>query len=396
MTHSRRRLTVACTSTVTVGLLAAATLLPAPAHAAGAVGIRRSDTTKPPPATSPAFGTFTDSGALGVRNIAGMQKWLGGTDLRVGHTYLPGDTWSGIEGQVDFLGDWARWRRARTDRMFVLNVPMLDRNESGVPDAQVRVELRQGALGQYDSHYKALARRLVALGVPDTVVVLGWEMNGITYTGRCGPDPTAWKAYWKSIVTTMRSVPGQRFTFDFAPNRGTDAIAWTRCYPGDDVVDILGMDSYDQPPGRTFAQQVTEPYGLRKHVEFAAAHGKPISYPEWGLFRNGDNPSYMASMLRWISTYKPLYNTLTDYCPHGVWQCSTNPGSSTVYRQALYGRGTQNPALPTGPAPLPTKPAKPPKPAGGKNCAGVNSGSWLSSFLDGGLCARFEWLKSLS
>ena len=49
--------------------------------------------------------------------------------------------------------------------------------------------LRQGAAGQFDHHYKALAERLVALKVPDTVIVLGWEMNGTTYTHRCGPDP---------------------------------------------------------------------------------------------------------------------------------------------------------------------------------------------------------------
>ncbi|MGW3061719.1 hypothetical protein ACWC98_38270, partial [Streptomyces goshikiensis] len=36
--------------------------------------------------------------------------------------------------------------------------------------------------------------------------------------------------------------------FDFAPNRGKDAIGWTECYPGDDVVDIVGMDSPAPPP----------------------------------------------------------------------------------------------------------------------------------------------------
>ncbi|MCZ9344213.1 hypothetical protein NGM37_41365, partial [Streptomyces sp. TRM76130] len=107
--------------------------------------------------------------------------------------------------------------------------------------------------------------------------VLGWEMNGITYTHRCGPDPEAWKAYWNRIVTTMRAVPGQRFRFDFTPSRGRDAVPWTECYPGDDTVDVIGMDAYDQPRGMPFEEQVTEPYGLRAHVDFAKAHGKPVS-----------------------------------------------------------------------------------------------------------------------
>jgi hypothetical protein len=404
MAHSRRRLAITCASTVMAGFLATAAAVPTEAFANEPGDPGAAGAAKPPPAAHPAFGAFTDSGTAGVRAIARMQQWLGGTDLRVGHTYLPGGTWSDIEGQVDFLGDWARWKQAKADRVFVLNVPMLDDNEGHLPDDQVRTELGQAAAGAFDAHYRTLAQRLVDIGVPDTVVVLGWEMNGTTYTGRCGPDPDAWKAYWKRIVTTMRSVPGQKFTFDFAPNRGTDAIPWTKCYPGDDLVDVIGMDSYDQPPGQTFQEEVDEPYGLKAHVEFAAAHGKQISYPEWGLFRNGDNPGYMRSMLKWIDTYKPLYNTLTDYCPHGVWQCGSNPESSKVYRDALYGRGenaVEPPTEPTEPAQPPTgstdpttppadstkPPADPDKPA----CTELPLGDWVESWIGGKVCVPFTW-----
>jgi hypothetical protein len=281
--------------------------------------------------------------------MAELSHWLGGTELKVAHTYLPGGRWQDIEGAPGFLDVWAHWRREKADRMLVLNVPMQERNEENVPDAQVRVLLWQAAAGAFDRHFRALAERLVELGVPDTVIVLGWEMNGITYTHRCGPDPVAWRTYWNRIVATMRSVPGQRFRFDFTPSRGRDAVPWTECYPGDDTVDIIGMDSYDQPSGMSFDEQVTEPYGLQRHVDFAKSHGKPISYPEWGLFRNGDNTEYMRRMLAWIDEHRPLYNTLTDYCPHGVWQCPGNPGSSLVYRTALYGRTGQ-----TVPTPSPT------------------------------------------
>ncbi|NED56407.1 hypothetical protein G3I24_36680, partial [Micromonospora aurantiaca] len=91
------------------------------------------------------------------------------------------------------------------------------------------------------------------------VIVLGWEMNGDTYGGRCAPNPRAWKVYWRRIVATMRSVPGAHFRFDFAPTRGRDAVPWTECYPGDDVVDIIGSDTYDQPPGKSFDDYVNEP-----------------------------------------------------------------------------------------------------------------------------------------
>ncbi|MFJ1750046.1 glycoside hydrolase family 26 protein [Streptomyces sp. NPDC088116] len=348
----------------------------APEEVGGPEGSRGSEERgrpKPPPTASPAMGAYLDYGPEGVQRIARMQKWLGGTELRVGHSYLPGDLWSNIEGSPGFLEAWATWRKARADRIFALNVPMLENTERRTTDSGVRRELRKGAQGDYDGHFRTLAERLVRLGVPDTVIVLGWEMNGVTYAHRCGPDPGAWKKYWNRIVTAMRAVPGQKFRFDFAPNRGRDDVPWTECYPGDDVVDIIGMDSYDQSAGQKFADQVNEPYGLQQHVDFAAAHGKVISYPEWGLFSNGDNPEYVRGMLQWMDTYKPLYNTITDYCPHGVWMCEKNPKASRVFRSMLYGR---TPA----PAPAP-------------ECTPLNLGSWVESWLGGKVCLPFHQLK---
>jgi hypothetical protein len=92
------------------------------------------------------------------------------------------------------------------------------------------------------------------------------------------------------------------------------------------------MDAYDAPRGLSFSEQLTEPYGLLAQVDFARAHHKPIAYPEWGLFDNGDNPTYMRGMLTWMAGQHPLYQTISDYCPHGVWRCRDNPKSSAVYR----------------------------------------------------------------
>ncbi|MFE0456826.1 glycoside hydrolase family 26 protein [Streptomyces sp. NPDC058914] len=286
----------------------------------------------PPPAGPPAFGAYVGYDSTAVRRISELDGWVGKATPRVGRAFLPGDRWSRIEGEPGHLDHWAQWRKGHKDRMLVLNVPMLARNEAHLSDAYVRQELARGARGEYDEHFRVLARRLVALGVPDTVLVLGWEMNGITYTHRCGPDPATWKRYWTRIVQTMRAVRGQRFRFEFTPNRGRDAIPWTHCYPGDAYVDVIGMDAYDQPEGMPFEEQVHEPYGLAAHVRFAKKHGKPIAYPEWGLFRNGDNPEYVRGMLNWFARHRPLYQTISDYCPHGVWQCRDNPRSSSVYR----------------------------------------------------------------
>ncbi|MFF3764193.1 glycoside hydrolase family 26 protein [Streptomyces sp. NPDC001922] len=370
MSHPSRRLVSMC-----LGVLAVVVILTGAAMATAGPLRGGSRSWRPEPAGVP-WGAFLGSGADGVRDMTRMQEWLGGTELRVGHTYLPGNHWTDIEGDRRLLGAWARWRDADPDRLFVLNVPMLDRNEARVPDREVAGLLERGAQGEFDEHFRTLAARLVELGLPDTVIVPGWEMNGTTYTGRCAPNPEAWKAYWMGIVMVMRSVPGQRFRFDFAPSRGEDAIGWTHCYPGDDVVDIIGMDSYDQPPGNDFDEHVDQPFGLRAHVEFAEAHGKPISYPEWGLFRNGDNPEYMRRMLKWIADHPPEYHTITDYCPHGVWGCGKNPLASRVFRSVQF---TGVPGA---------------EPGARADCLRLDLGPWLSPFVGRRrLCVRF-WQDS--
>ncbi|WP_111830738.1 glycoside hydrolase family 26 protein [Actinomadura madurae] len=308
------------------------------------------------------LGAFLGSGGEGVARLGPFERWLGST-VTVGRTYLPGDDWDDIEGPRELLAAWARWKEADPRRMLVVNVPMMAPNETWLPRPVLASLLRAGARGVFDGHYRALARRLVSAGAGDAVLVPGWEMNGEAYAGRCAPDPEAWKTYWRRIVAAMRGVPGTRLRFDFAPSRGRDAIPWTQCYPGDDVVDIIGSDSYDQPAGKSFQSFVDEPYGLRDHADFAAAHGKPISFPEWGLFRNSDNPEYVRGMHDWIMSHDVAYQSITDYCPHGVWSCGGNPRSAAAYRE-LFGGVTAPPPSPSGPfVPAPSPAWKAPAPA---------------------------------
>jgi hypothetical protein len=62
-------------------------------------------------------------------------------------------------------------------------------------------------------------------------------------------------------------------------------------YPGDDMVDIVGVDFYDMYPAYPDraawdagfrSTQNGGPRGLGTWLEFAKAHGKRLSVPEWG------------------------------------------------------------------------------------------------------------------
>jgi hypothetical protein len=56
-------------------------------------------------------------------------------------------------------------------------------------------------------------------------------------------------------------------------------------------------------------------------------------------------------MLAWFRVHKPLYQTLTDYCPHGVWWCTENPKSAKVYREHHRPQAEPSPSEPVSPPP---------------------------------------------
>src|SRR5205823_10686973 len=65
-----------------------------------------------------------------------------------------------------------------------------------------------------NSKFRNLGELLVKDGLSHTIIGLGREMNGSWYewSERHAPasDPDAYIRAWRQIVTTMRSVPGQR------------------------------------------------------------------------------------------------------------------------------------------------------------------------------------------
>ena len=40
-------------------------------------------------------------------------------------------------------------------------------------------------------------------------------------------------------------------------------------------------------------------------------------------------------MSAWMRAHDVAYQTVTDYCPHGVWECGENVQSSQAYRRAF-------------------------------------------------------------
>ncbi|HEX2771690.1 MAG TPA: hypothetical protein VHN18_04575, partial [Micromonosporaceae bacterium] len=61
------------------------------------------------------LGAFLGSDARGADRIDAFAAWLG-TDVTVGHTYLPGGPWRDLEGPGWLLDPWTAWRSAEPGR----------------------------------------------------------------------------------------------------------------------------------------------------------------------------------------------------------------------------------------------------------------------------------------
>ena len=150
--------------------------------------------------------------------------------------------------------------------------------------------------------YQQLAQSLVTAGQAYAILRVGWEWSTTYFSwGVQNTTPAQYVTAFDDIVTTMRSVPGQHFLFDWCaavdetPTNGSYAAS----YPGDQYVDYIGTDQYDNP-GSSWTDTLDTVGGLSYTVAFAKAHGKFVSIPEWGL--NGvDDPAFINDMYGFIS-----------------------------------------------------------------------------------------------
>lgn len=242
----------------------------------------------------------------GAANPAGVNAWGDWLDRQPTYAidFLASNTWNEISDPIWWLHGWQG-----SGHHVVYSVPMVPSDGS---------TLAAGATGAYDHHFTRLAQNLVAYGFDNATIRLGWEFNGDWFAWTASADSAAFVTYWQRIVTAMRAVDGAGFRFDWNPIAGGN-FPVEAAYPGDEWVDVIGLDVYDQgwwagwqDPVQRWNELLTQPYGLQWHRDFALAHGKPISFPEFGLSDSpahhggGDAPYFVEQMYDWIGLNKDI------------------------------------------------------------------------------------------
>jgi hypothetical protein len=212
-----------------------------------------------------------------------------------------------------------KWKREHFDRPMDVGVPLIPTDSK---TASYDDMLKEAISGAQDSTYISLGRNLAKYGSKTVYARLWWEFNMYPIK----QDVKLFIAAWQTAVPLIRkgfdsaAVNGQKLSIVWCINAGPPNPE--PFYPGDDVVDVVGSDTYGMTWGDTdptveqMLHRITkEPYMLEWHALFANLHKKPTCLGEWAnvapkgnkvqdIHGVGDCPGYIDIIYNWTKTCK--------------------------------------------------------------------------------------------
>jgi hypothetical protein len=247
----------------------------------------------PSPLNTARFaGAFVNWGPHGREvTLQGWEKWLKQAPSSVvGVDFYGQSTWQ------DFLTfGWVPgiWKKLNPARNVVWSVPLTVKGTA----------LKDVADGQHDAEFEAAAKA-ISEAQPRAIIRMGWEMNVQSMAWFAKYQEADYIRAFRRVVDIFRR-HSSGLKYDWCPGWGPQDSPADLAYPGDDVVDYVGLDVYDFRFEGSAAERwdhfyLKPPFGLQWHKEFATRHGKAMSYPEWGVGNFGDNPFFIRQMHDWF------------------------------------------------------------------------------------------------
>lgn len=236
-------------------------------------------------------------------------------------TWMGRGSWKDI---ADANWIWAKesgvpaWRLKHFDRPIDVGVPLIPTDGKG----SYNDYLKEAISGAQDSTYLSLGRNLAKYGSETVYARLWWEFN----MNPIKQDSNLFKTAWRRAVPLIRrgfknaAAKGQLLNIVWCTNSGTPSPL--PFYPGDDVVDIIGSDTYGMvwgdadPTEKQMLDRITKgKYLLQWQADFANQHKKPTCIGEFGNVAAkgskardshgaGDCPAYIDAIYDWIKTCK--------------------------------------------------------------------------------------------
>lgn len=260
-------------------------------------------------APAPPLGVYTGPCDVGDAEAAAQQ--LGGR-IPYALDFLQRTSWAALTSPTWLAQCW----RGSPFHM-VIGVPMLPTGGG---------TLAQGAAGAFDAEFALLARRLVADGLANAILMVGYQPDDSNTPWYVGSAVAAeeYVRFWDAIRSTMAAVPGADFLFEWdSGDAGTSPESPAAMYPGNRAVDIVATDAFDfvaDDPATAghWSTVLAERYGPAWMASFAAAHHKPMAIAMWGEVPAaqggaGDSARYVSQMLHWAAEQHVAMCMLWDY-----------------------------------------------------------------------------------
>ena len=173
--------------------------------------------------------------------------------------------------------------------------------------------------GSHDAYVLAQAAVVKAYGQP-VFVRLDWEMNAYWYKHWNPPavTPTQFIASWRHVVALFNAQGVTNVAWVWAPNvndlfsKTGQRYRTSLWYPGDGVVDWIGLDAY--PQSSTPATLLAGTDGMNQMAQFAAAHQKPMMLAEWAPnLPHPDSADPINLVLNWAERYPNTVKALVYF-----------------------------------------------------------------------------------
>ena len=202
----------------------------------------------------------------------------------------------------------------------------------------------QIAGGRYDTYVGTWAKQAASYDKPFRLR-FAHEMNGDWYpwaVGAPGGSPQDYVAAYRRVRGIFDDAGAKRVEWVWCPNVivNGNADAITRCYPGDNFVDIVGADGYNfgDRPGHQWTQPA-ELFGNTLALLAQLAQGKPVWINEVGCGdQGGDKSRWISDFISWLAgtDVRGLSWFEVDGNPDAPdWRLTTSAATTAAAKAAL-------------------------------------------------------------
>ncbi|KUI25238.1 glycoside hydrolase family 26 protein [Mycobacterium sp. GA-2829] len=197
--------------------------------------------------------------------------------------------------------------------------------------------LAEIADGRHDDLLTAWAAALAQCGTP-VLLRFAHEFNGDWYpwTPARGTPPQTYVAAWRHAHDLFRRVGATNVQWMWSPDAESEPPApW---YPGDDCVDVVGIDGYNWGTTRPWSRW-TAPVEIFEPALTAvrALTDRPVILAEVGCAEHGGSkPDWISDLVAWAAAQPDVGAVIWfDHDKETDWRIASTPAAAAAMARAL-------------------------------------------------------------